>query len=123
MAEDELYSDAKEIVVMAGKASASLLQRRLRVGYARAARLLDMLEEEGIIGQADGAKPRDVLIDPMSLDRERAQTNMPMNSNLPKNYRQHQSWQRPPHQYPSQPPPAHIPKPPVDNNQEEYIER
>jgi len=79
MAEDELYSDAKETVVMAGKASASLLQRRLRVGYARAARLLDMLEEEGIIGQADGAKPRDVLIDPVSLDRERAQARVPMN--------------------------------------------
>lgn len=81
-AEDELYDDAKEIVVMAGKASASLLQRRLRVGYARAARLLDMLEDEGIIGQAEGAKPRDVMIDPASLDRERAQTRMPMNQNF-----------------------------------------
>ncbi len=44
----------------AGKASASLLQRRLRVGYARAARLLDILEERGIIGPGDGAKPREV---------------------------------------------------------------
>lgn len=58
--EDDLYEAAKEEVVRAGKASASLLQRRLRVGYARAARLLDILEENGIIGPADGAKPREV---------------------------------------------------------------
>jgi len=61
--EDELLDEAKEIVVRAGKASASLLQRRLRVGYARAARLLDILEEQGVVGPADGAKPRDVFID------------------------------------------------------------
>lgn len=77
--EDELYNDAKEVVVMAGKASASLLQRRLRVGYARAARLLDMLEEEGVIGPSEGAKPRDVMIDPVALDHERAQAQIPMN--------------------------------------------
>ncbi len=59
-AEDDLYSDAKEVVILAGKASASLLQRRLRVGYARAARLLDILEDKGIIGPGDGAKPREV---------------------------------------------------------------
>ena len=46
----------------AGKASASLLQRRLRVGYARAARLLDILEDRGIIGPGDGAKPREVYL-------------------------------------------------------------
>lgn len=63
LAEDELYEEAKEVVVRAGKASASLLQRRLRVGYARAARLLDILEERGVVGQADGAKPREVFID------------------------------------------------------------
>jgi S-DNA-T family DNA segregation ATPase FtsK/SpoIIIE len=61
--EDELLGEAKEVVIQAGKASASLLQRRLRVGYARAARLLDILEEQGIVGPADGAKPRDVFID------------------------------------------------------------
>jgi len=61
--DDELYKEAKEIITRAGKASASLLQRRLRIGYARAARLLDMLEERGIVGPADGAKPRDVFID------------------------------------------------------------
>ncbi len=60
---DELLDQAIEVVVQAKKASASLLQRRLRIGYARAARLLDLLEEKGIIGPADGAKPRDVLID------------------------------------------------------------
>ncbi|MBU4332610.1 DNA translocase FtsK [Patescibacteria group bacterium] len=58
---DELLENAKETVMWAGKASASLLQRRLRVGYARAARLLDLLEEQGIVGPADGAKPREVL--------------------------------------------------------------
>lgn len=59
--DDELFEEAKHIVVSAGKASASLLQRRLRIGYARAARLIDMLEQEAIIGPADGAKPREVL--------------------------------------------------------------
>lgn len=62
--DDELYNEAREVVVQAGKASASLLQRRLKVGYARAARLLDLLEGEGVIGPADGAKPRDVLVSP-----------------------------------------------------------
>ena len=60
--EDDLYNEALETVINAGKASASLLQRRLRVGYARAARLLDILERNGAIGPADGAKPRDVLV-------------------------------------------------------------
>ncbi|MEA1936942.1 MAG: DNA translocase FtsK 4TM domain-containing protein [Patescibacteria group bacterium] len=61
--EDDLYNDALEVVKEAGKASASLLQRRLRVGYARAARLLDIMEDKGIIGPADGAKPREVYAD------------------------------------------------------------
>lgn len=60
---DELLGEAKEVIMQAGKASASLLQRRLRIGYARAARILDLLEEQGFIGPADGAKPRDVLVD------------------------------------------------------------
>jgi S-DNA-T family DNA segregation ATPase FtsK/SpoIIIE len=59
-AEDDMYEPAKAEVIRAGKASASLLQRRLRVGYARAARLLDILEDKGIIGPSDGAKPREV---------------------------------------------------------------
>lgn len=60
--DDELYSAAYEVVVKAGKASASLLQRRLRIGYARAARILDLLEEKGIVGPVDGAKPREVFV-------------------------------------------------------------
>lgn len=63
-AEDDLYGEAKEVVISAGKASASLLQRRLKVGYARAARLLDILEEKGIIGPGEGAKPREVYAQP-----------------------------------------------------------
>ncbi len=59
---DELLAEAEEVVRQAGKASASLLQRRLRVGYARAARLLDLLEDRGIIGPGDGAKPREVYV-------------------------------------------------------------
>lgn len=58
---DDMYQQAKEVVIQAGKASASLLQRRLRIGYARAARILDLLEADGVIGPADGSKPRDVL--------------------------------------------------------------
>lgn len=60
--EDALYDEAKKIVIQAGKASSSLLQRRLRIGYSRAARLIDMLEDSGIIGEADGAKPREILV-------------------------------------------------------------
>ncbi|MBI5466845.1 MAG: DNA translocase FtsK [Candidatus Kerfeldbacteria bacterium] len=60
LGDDELLTQAKEVIIQAGKASASLLQRRLRVGYARAARILDLLEEEGFIGPGEGAKPREV---------------------------------------------------------------
>jgi S-DNA-T family DNA segregation ATPase FtsK/SpoIIIE len=60
--EDELFAEAVRTVCEYDRASASLLQRRLRIGYARAARLLDELEERGIVGSADGARPRDVLI-------------------------------------------------------------
>ena len=58
--DDPLYGEAKRVVMEARKASASLLQRRLRIGYARAARLIDVLEEKGLVGPADGAKPREV---------------------------------------------------------------
>lgn len=61
--DDELLADAIEEVRRAGKASASLLQRRLKVGYARAARLIDIMEEKGIVGPGDGAKPREILVD------------------------------------------------------------
>jgi S-DNA-T family DNA segregation ATPase FtsK/SpoIIIE len=67
--DDDMFDEAAEAVFRAGKASASMLQRRLRIGYARAARLLDLLEERGIIGPADGARPRDVLISDLSQIR------------------------------------------------------
>jgi len=60
--EDPLYEEAKRVVIEAKKASASLLQRRLKIGYARAARLLDILEKRGIIGPPRGAKPREVYV-------------------------------------------------------------
>ncbi len=60
--DDILYEEVKDFVISTQKASASLLQRRFRLGYARAARLLDMLEAEGIIGPQEGAKPRKVLV-------------------------------------------------------------
>jgi len=59
--DDELYEEAVRIVMEQGKASTSTLQRRLRIGYGRAARLLDMMEAEGLIGPPDGSKPREVL--------------------------------------------------------------
>ena len=58
---DEFLDEARELVIRAGKASASYLQRHLRIGYARAARILDLLEAEGVIGPGDGAKPREVM--------------------------------------------------------------
>lgn len=65
MTEQELeqYNLAVEIVRAEGIPTASLLQRRLRIGYANAARLLDMMEDNGIVGPSDGAKPREVFKD------------------------------------------------------------
>lgn len=60
--DDDMWRDAVRVVVEGRKASTSLLQRRLRVGYARAARLIEAMEEQGIVGPADGARPREVLI-------------------------------------------------------------
>jgi len=60
--EDPLYEEAKRVVIEARKASASLLQRKLKIGYARAARLIDILEERGVVGPLNGAKPREVYI-------------------------------------------------------------
>lgn len=59
--DDDLYPEAKKAVVEAGKASTSYLQRKLGIGYARAARLIDTLEDRGVIGAGDGAKPREVI--------------------------------------------------------------
>jgi len=66
--DEELLKQAMEIVLSAGKASTSLLQRRLKIGYARAARLLDLMEEKGIVGPQEGSKPRKVLITKEDLD-------------------------------------------------------
>ena len=68
--EDPLYEESKRVVIEAGKASASLLQRRLKIGYARAARLIDILEERGIVGPLNGAKPREVYFKEEEKDEE-----------------------------------------------------
>ncbi|MDD5644572.1 MAG: DNA translocase FtsK, partial [bacterium] len=61
--EDELYDEAVKLILEHGQASASVLQRRLRIGYARAARLIDIMESNGIVGPQRGSKPREILID------------------------------------------------------------
>ena len=66
-ADDDMFRDAVRVVIENKKASTSLLQRRLRIGYGRAARLIEEMEEQGIIGQADGSRPREVLVS--SLDQ------------------------------------------------------
>ena len=60
---DELLPAAVEVVLETGQASVSMLQRRLKLGYARAARLVDQMEERGIVGPFEGSKPRQLLID------------------------------------------------------------
>jgi DNA segregation ATPase FtsK/SpoIIIE, S-DNA-T family len=84
--EDELFSEAKEIILKANKASTSLLQRRLSIGYGRAAKILDMLEESGIVGPSNGSKPREILISP----DDQAISGVPLhdknNSQGPSNY-------------------------------------
>ena len=59
--EDPLYEKALDIVVQAGKASASYIQRRLKIGYNRAARLVEEMEDRGIVGPANGSKPREII--------------------------------------------------------------
>jgi S-DNA-T family DNA segregation ATPase FtsK/SpoIIIE len=61
-ADDDMFKDAVRVVIDSNKASTSLLQRRLRIGYGRAARLIETMEDQGIVGQADGSRPREVLI-------------------------------------------------------------
>jgi S-DNA-T family DNA segregation ATPase FtsK/SpoIIIE len=60
---DELYDTAAKLVIETGQASVSIIQRRLRLGYTRAARLIDMMEQEGLVGPYVGSKPRDILVD------------------------------------------------------------
>jgi S-DNA-T family DNA segregation ATPase FtsK/SpoIIIE len=59
---DELFDEAVRFVVQSGQASTSMLQRRFRIGFSRAGRLIDLMERDGIIGPADGAKPREILV-------------------------------------------------------------
>jgi len=61
-ADDDMFRDAVRVVIENKKASTSLLQRRLRIGYGRAARLIETMEEQGIVGPADGSRPREVLV-------------------------------------------------------------
>jgi S-DNA-T family DNA segregation ATPase FtsK/SpoIIIE len=70
---DDLYDDAARIVVQSGQASISYLQRRLRIGFSRAARLVDMMEMEGLVSPATGGKPREVLVDKSYFDEVDAQ--------------------------------------------------
>ncbi len=80
--DDELFDEAKQTVIEADKASTSYLQRKLRVGYARAARLMDMLEERGIIGPQDGSKPRAILLGAEDPDQETDEENPEPNANV-----------------------------------------
>lgn len=86
--EDELLSEAKEIILQADKASTSLLQRRLSIGYGRAAKILDMLEQAGIVGPANGSKPREILINQSDKDLILSQVNLHKKdeSEAPENY-------------------------------------
>jgi S-DNA-T family DNA segregation ATPase FtsK/SpoIIIE len=66
---DKLFRDAAEVVIQHQQGSTSLLQRRLKVGYGRAARIIDQLHAAGVLGPPDGSKPRDVLVGIEELDR------------------------------------------------------
>lgn len=74
--EDDLYEEAKRVIIDAGKGSTSYLQRKLRVGYARAARLMDMLEERGVVGPAEGSKPREVIFESNDTEEVEADEEM-----------------------------------------------
>lgn len=101
--DDVLFEDAKRVVIESGKASASLLQRRLRVGYSRAARLLDMLEEYGVISSQEGNKPREVLmasnegfgredVGPSWEEEERSSNVPAQDEEEPKEYSKEERW-------------------------------
>jgi len=68
--DDDLYEEARRVIVEAGKGSTSFLQRKLRIGYARAARLMDILEERGVVGAADGSRPREVITNHNDTDED-----------------------------------------------------
>lgn len=79
--DDSAYKDAVEVVINAGKASTSLLQRKLRIGYGRASRIIDMMEEQGIVGPAEGSRPRPVLVDSVDQVFGGAEEPAPADSN------------------------------------------
>ncbi len=70
--DDELYEEARELVINSKKASTSYLQRKLKVGYSRAARIIDMLEERGVVGPANGSKAREIIDDSYSQEEEKS---------------------------------------------------
>jgi S-DNA-T family DNA segregation ATPase FtsK/SpoIIIE len=70
---DELYDEASRMVVQSGQVSISSLQRKLRIGFSRAARLVDMMEADGLVSAASGSKPREVLVDRSYFDEVDAQ--------------------------------------------------
>ena len=74
---DELFDRAVELVLATGQASASYLQRKLKLGYARASRIIDQMEQEGIIGPSEGAKPREILVDPKTYFKDKQKTRVP----------------------------------------------
>jgi len=76
---DSLFEESKRIILETKKASASFLQRRLKIGYARAARLIDMLEERGMVGPADGAKPREVYGEKFGIQADQPEETNEMN--------------------------------------------
>jgi len=82
--DDPLLEEVKQLVIQTNKASASYLQRRFRIGYARAASLLDMLEQEGLIGPADGAKPREVLVKRKGEEEELGELDETVKENVEK---------------------------------------
>jgi len=88
--EDDLFEEAKEIIIKAGKASTSMLQRRLSIGYGRAAKILDMLEDAGVIGPPNGSKPREVLITKEQYEELGGISAMPLHdchsSSVPESY-------------------------------------
>jgi DNA segregation ATPase FtsK/SpoIIIE, S-DNA-T family len=65
---DDLLAEAAQLVIEMGSASVSVLQRRLRVGYTRAGRLIDMLERRGVVGPWEGSKPRQIMVDKDEAD-------------------------------------------------------
>ena len=67
--DDLLFEQAVRLVVNNGQASTSMLQRRFRIGYTRAARIVEMMEERGIVGSLNGAKPRELLVSKMEVEQ------------------------------------------------------